>query len=154
MKRILFFVLTIALVLPSAASAAGTVYGGGVTVDKVTLISELLSKPDAYVGKTVKITGLVADVCTARGCWLEIAGDRPYELVRVKVEDGVIVFPASARGRQAAVQGIVEVLRMCPDEALRFRREEARNKGVPFDRASITGKEAALAIRATGAVIE
>ena len=154
MKRILFFVLAIALVLPSAASVAGTVYGGGVTVEKVTLVSELLSKPDAYVGKTVKITGLVADVCTARGCWLEIAGDRPYELVRVKVEDGVIVFPASARGRQAAVQGIVEVLRMCPDEALRFRREEARNKGVPFDRASITGKEAALAIRATGAVIE
>lgn len=154
MKRILFFVLTIALVLPSAASVAGTVYGGGVTVLQVTLVSELLSKPDAYVGRTVMIKGLVADVCTARGCWLEIAGDRPYELVRVKVEDGVIVFPASARGRQAAVQGMVEVLRMCPDEALRFRQEEARNKGVPFDRASITGKEAALAIRATGAVIE
>lgn len=154
MKRILFLVLTIAFVLPSAASVAGTVYGGGVTVLPVTLVSELLSKPDAYVGKTVKIKGLVADVCTARGCWLEIAGDRPYELVRVKVEDGVIVFPASARGRQAAVQGMVEVLRMCPDEALRFRKEEALKKGVPFDRASITGKEAALAIRATGAVIE
>lgn len=154
MKRILVFLTAIVFLLPSAASVAGTVYGGGVTVLKVTPISSLLSKPNAHVGRTVAIRGLVVDVCTARGCWMDIAGDRPYEKVRVKVEDGVLVFPASARGRKAAVQGIVEVLPMCPDEALRFRREEARVKGVPFDRASITGKEAALAIRATGAVIE
>ena len=105
-------------------------------------------------GKTVRVKGLVVDVCTARGCWLELAGDRPHERIRVKVEDGAIVFPASARGRQAEVQGVVEVMRMCPDEALRFRRNEAREKGVPFDPASITGKETALSIQATGAVIE
>jgi len=154
MKRASVLLLAIALVLPYAPAMAGTTYGSGAALEKSTPISAILDKPGSYSGKTVRVKGLVVDVCTARGCWLELAGDRPHERIRVKVEDGAIVFPASARGRQAEVQGVVEVMRMCPDEALRFRRNEAREKGVPFDPASITGKETALSIQATGAVIE
>ena len=89
---------------------AGTGYGSGVTLEKATTVSDIFARPDAYSGKAVKVKGLVVDVCTARGCWLDLAGDRPYEKIRVKVEDGVIVFPASARGRQATVQGVVETM--------------------------------------------
>ncbi len=153
MNRTLVTILAVLLVVPSSA-VAGTSYGGGVTLEQVSPVSDVIARPAAYSGKTVKVKGLVVAVCTARGCWLDLAGDKPYEKIRVKVEDGAIVFPPSARGKQATVQGVVETMPMCPDEARRFREAEARSKGVPFDPASITGKESSLAIRATGAVIE
>ncbi len=153
MRRIPSILIAVFLILPFGA-VAGTGYGSGVTLDRATSVSDIFARPDAYSGKTVKVKGLVVDVCTARGCWLDLGGDKRYEKIRIKVEDGVIVFPASARGRQATVQGVVELMRMCPDEARRFRQEEARAKGVPYNPAAVTGKESALAIRATGAVIE
>jgi len=153
MKRMASILIAVFLILPFGA-ATGTDYGSGVTLDKATSVSDIFARPASYSGKTVKVNGLVVDVCTARGCWLDLAGDKPYEKIRVKVEDGVIVFPASARGRRATIQGVVETMKMCPDEARRFRQEEARAKGVPYNAASVTGKERALAIRATGAVID
>ncbi len=153
MKAMPTILLAVFLILPLGAEA-GTDYGSGVTLEKAVSLSDIFATPAAYSGKSVKVKGLVVDVCTARGCWLDLAGDRQYEKIRIKVEDGVIVFPASARGRQATVQGVVELMRMCPDEARRFRQEEARTKGVPYNQAAVTGKESALAIRATGAVIE
>ncbi|MFA6148538.1 MAG: DUF4920 domain-containing protein [bacterium] len=154
MKRAIFILMVLSLALPAVPARGGTVYGSGVTVDPPTLVSDMMSRPDAYIAKTVKVKGLVLDVCETRGCWMELAGDKPGGKLRIKVEDGVIVFPQSARGRQAVVQGTVEMLRMCPEEAQRFRQIEAREKGVPFLREMVTGKESSLAIVATGAIIE
>lgn len=134
MRRILFPVVGVFLVLATPATA-GTEYGRGVTSERASSISGILAEPGAYIGKTVKVEGKVVDVCAHRGCWMDLAGDRPGQAIRVKVEDGVIVFPSSARGRQATVQGAVELMAPCPEEAA------AGGKGV-------------LAIRATGAVIE
>ncbi len=153
MKRTLLFLLAALVAVPTGV-LAGTRYGAGVTIEKAVPVSDIFTSPAAYSGKTVVVKGLVVDVCTARGCWMDIAGERPHEKIRVKVEDGAIVFPPSARGSRAAVQGVVETMKMCPDEARRFREAEAKAKGVAFDPASITGKERSLAIRATGAVIE
>ena len=52
----------------------------------------------------VSIEGVVTAVCEHMGCWMMLApagaaGEHPATL-RLKVEDGVIVFPVSARGRQ------------------------------------------------------
>ncbi len=153
MNRTLSLLVALFLILPAGA-AAGTRYGAGVTLEQASPVSEIFAAPAAYSGKTVKVKGLVVDVCTARGCWMDLASDKPYQRIRVKVEDGAIVFPPSARGRQATVQGVVETMKMCPDEARRYREAEARAKGVSFDPASVTGAESALAIRATGAIIE
>lgn len=154
MKRAIFILVVLSLALPAIPARGGTVYGSGVTVDKATPVSDMISNPGAYIGKTVKVKGQVMDVCQTRGCWMELAGDKPGGKLRVKVEDGVIVFPQSARGREAVVQGTVENLPMCPEEAQRFRRIEAGEKGVPFSNDMITGREASLAIVATGAIIE
>jgi hypothetical protein len=48
------------------------------------------------------------------GCWMTLApagvtGDTPATL-RLKVDDGVIVFPVSAKGRTAVAQGVVEAI--------------------------------------------
>ena len=45
------------------------------------------------------------NVCEKRGCWIELAGDKENTKIRVKVEDGVIVFPMEAKGKTALVEG-------------------------------------------------
>jgi hypothetical protein len=117
--------------------AAVSSYGKGVSLEKATPISAVLERPAEFSGKEVLVKGLVVDVCAARGCWMELAGDKPSQKLRIKVEDGVMVFPLSARGRQAAVQGTVRMIRLCPDEAARFG-----------------GQAEALSLEATGALVE
>ena len=47
-------------------------YGAGVTLTKATPISELYASPEKFVGKTVRVDGVVTAVCTEMGCWLAI----------------------------------------------------------------------------------
>ena len=141
------------LCLPLAASAA-TEYGRPVTLKETTKVSEILDNPGKYVGKEVKVEGLIVAVCASRGCWMELAGDRLHEKIRVKVDDGVIVFPLSARGRKAYVQGKLEALSMSAAEAKKFYVHQAEEKGVDFDPATVTGPVDFYQVRATGAVID
>ncbi|MGE5189973.1 MAG: DUF4920 domain-containing protein [Gemmatimonadota bacterium] len=139
MKRITFpamFPVAVAFVALCSLAMAGTEFGGGVTLERSSSVSDILAEPGAWVGRTVKVTGRVVDVCPHRGCWMDLAGERPGQAIRVKVEDGVIVFPASAKGRRATVQGAVEMMAPCPEEG------------------PAAGGDSVLAIRATGAVIE
>lgn len=141
------------LALPLAAPAA-TEYGQPVTVEETTKVSEILDDPEKYVGKDVKVEGMIVEVCAARGCWMEIASDRQYEKIRIKVDDGVIVFPLSARGRGALVQGKVEAVSMGAEEAKKFYAHQAEEMGRAFDPSTVTGPVKLYQVRATGAVID
>ena len=52
--------------LVSAPAAAATKYGKGVSEAASVKLSELMAKPDAYVGKVVKVEGLITGVCAKR----------------------------------------------------------------------------------------
>jgi hypothetical protein len=146
-------VLAALLTLPAAAEAA-TDYGQPITVQETTRVSDILDNPDQYIGKDVRVEGMIVEVCARRGCWMEIAGDRQYEKMKIKVEDGVIVFPLSARGKKALVQGKVEAVSMGIGEAKRYFAHQAREKGTTFDPSTVTGPVSFYQIRATGAVID
>ena len=142
-----------ALVAVPAVRAA-QVYGTTPDLAVATPVSEIFAKPADFVGKVVKVQGMIVDVCAARGCWLELGGDKPYQTIRVKVQDGVIVFPLSARGRKASVQGRLESISMSAEEARRFREHQALEKGVAFDPKAATGPLSLYQIRPTGVVVE
>lgn len=145
--------LGICLALPCAA-AEGTVYGKGVGGTEIVKVSELLDHPDQYVGKSVRIEGLVTDVCPKRGCWMEVAGDREFETLRVKVDDGVIVFPMGAKGKHAVAEGVFTKIELTKDEALQHAKHMAEERGTKFD--PETAKDlptVVYQIRGTGAVI-
>ena len=101
-----------AVVLMAAAFGAGvqaeTKYGAGVTLGKATPVSELYASPEKFVGKTVRVDGVVTAVCTAEGCWMAIgATEDPDQAVRFQAEhDGKIVFPISLKGKQASAEGV------------------------------------------------
>ena len=84
-------------------------YGTALTLTEVTKISDIYANPDKFAGKRVQVEGPVVDVCAEMGCWLALGSDKESQVLRFKVEDGVIVFPMTARGKKAKVEGIVTV---------------------------------------------
>ena len=151
MKFLVTITLAVLLLLPSAALAK--TFGSGLTLDEVTAISSIIDNPDQYVGKKVKVSGLVIDVCSKRGCWIYLAGDRDFEKMRIKVTDGEIVFPMEARGKTAVVEGVVEKFELSREEVVARRQHHAEEKGVSFDPASVTSGETVLRVRGLGADI-
>lgn len=138
----------------SALDVAGTTYGEPLTLTEVTPVSAILEDPAAYLGERVLVEGMVVEVCENRGCWMDIASDREFEKIQVKVDDGVIVFPLSARGHSALVEGLVEELALTYEEALEQARHEAEEHGEEFDPSTVPeGPQTIYRIRGLGAVI-
>jgi hypothetical protein len=131
----------------------GTSYGEPLTLTEVTPVSSILDEPDRYIGERVLVEGMVVAVCETRGCWMDIASDREFEKIQIKVDDGVIVFPLSARGRQALVEGTVEVLELTAEEALAQAQHMAEERGEDFDPSTVTGPQTIYRIRGIGAVV-
>ncbi len=131
----------------------GTLYGERPTLEDTTLVSTILSAPDSHVGRRVLVTGTVVQVCEARGCWLQLASDRPAETLKVKVEDGVVVFPMTARGKKAVVEGVVERVVMTADEARAEARRHAAETRQPFDSTAVFEPSTTYQLRGIGAII-
>ena len=115
MKRldVVLVVGCLALVVP--LSAGETKLGNGVTLKESTSIKALVEQPAAHVGKTVRIDGVATAVCTHMGCWMAVAaegaeGTAEDQTVRLKVDDGVIVFPVTAKGRKVSAEGMFEAV--------------------------------------------
>lgn len=153
MKQIVAAALLLASLAFAAVSDAKT-YGAGITLTKTTAVSDILSHPKEYLGKKVKVKGLVVAVCAKRGCWINIAGDKPFQKIQFKVEDGVMVFPMSARGKIATVEGVVEKLELTREEAIAHHKHLAMERGETFNPATVKGGEVIYRIKGTGAEVE
>src|SRR5688572_596292 len=96
-------ILALALLGVPVESNSPAAYGAAVTVAEATPIATILDAPAEYEGKVVRIEGKVSGVCAMAGCWMELE-DEARRQIRIKVDDGVIVFPADAVGRNAVAQ--------------------------------------------------
>ncbi len=136
------------------AAPAGTTFGEGVTLTSAEPIAAILANPKSYVGKTVRVEGMVTDVCPKRGCWMELAGSEPGQKLKFKVTDGVMTFPADAKGKKAVAQGVIAVRDMTLDETKENAEYEAKEYGKPYDPASITEPRSIVRLDGTGAIIQ
>ncbi len=103
-KYILLFVFTVLLSANLFADDTKK-YGKEITSTEKVKVSEILAHPENYEGKKILVEGTVLNVCAKRGCWIELASDKEFESIRVKVKDGEIVFPMEAKGKTAVVEG-------------------------------------------------
>jgi hypothetical protein len=124
--------------------AEGTKYGEGVSLKEATPIPQLLAHPDEYVGKKIRVDGMVSAVCEEMGCWIELQDASGGKGLRFKVEDGVIVFPVSAKGRKASAEGTFEKI----DLAKASQHQAADMKSDPK-----AGGTTTYLVRATGAIV-
>jgi hypothetical protein len=99
-----------------AAAGDETTYGEGVTLDQAVPVKALLASPDDYIGKTVRVDGVITGVCEKRGCWMQVTDPETGTGIRVKVDDGVIVFPYTAMGKKASAEGVFEAITLTPEQ--------------------------------------
>ena len=142
---------------PTAAPAAsatptGQSFGAGVTLADTVSIDAILADPNAFKGKTVRVEGMVLDVCPKRGCWFELAGEKPGQKLRFKVTDGEMVFPMESKGRKAVAEGVIAVKELTLEQTKERAEYEAKEYGKSYDPASITEPVAIVRIDGTGAV--
>lgn len=128
------------------AAAQETKLGAGVTMAEATPIKALIEKPADYVGKTVRIDGVATAVCEDMGCWLAVApeDDPKGATVRLKVEDGVIVFPVTAKGKKVTAQGVFEQIGAADEHANEAAGEHGKHDAKASKR---------YQIKATGAIV-
>lgn len=138
---------------PSAKVTPGQVLGRGVGKAELVAIGELTKSPAAYVGRTIRVEGVVTDVCPMAGCWIDLAGEAAGTQVHIKVDDGVIVFPKEAKGKQAAVEGVFTRIERTRDEALASAKHLAEERGEAFDPEKADIVLVTYQIKGTGAVI-
>jgi Domain of unknown function (DUF4920) len=138
---------------PVAAAPAGTAYGAGVKLATATSISDILANPDTFKGKSVRVEGMISDVCAQRGCWMELAGQAAGEKLRFKVDDGEMVFPVEAKGKYAVAEGVVAVNELSLQDSRDYAEYQAKEAGRPFDPASVTAPMRIVRLDGVGAVL-
>lgn len=127
-----------ALVLPALTVASEIErYGEPLREAKEIRIAELLEDPEQFVDQRVRVVGLVDDVCPMKGCWVDLIEKQGSEKVRFKVQDDVIVFPASAKGQEIVAEGVVKAIDLDLESARQWFAHEAEEKGESFDPESI-----------------
>ncbi len=132
MRRVLTmtFALAFLATVPVFAGGDAEEYGDGVTIEQAVAVETLLASPDDYIGKTVRIDGVITGVCKKRGCWMQVTDPDTGNGVRIKVDDGVIVFPYEAMGKKASAEGVFEAITLTPEQLqARAEQQAAEKKG-------------------------
>ena len=132
MKLLPAFLLTVGLCL-----AATLNLGGPLTLTQPDPVDKIASAPAAYVGKTIQVKGKITEVCQMMGCWMNLADPETGKLLKIKVDDGDIVFPKDSIGKLAIAEA-------------RHEAEEQRRK---FNPASVKSGATVYQIQCTGATI-
>ena len=166
MKRFLILITVLCFAAVPALAVDGKSYGEGVNLDKAIPIDTLIENADDYVGKTVRIDGVITGVCKMRGCWMQVTDKETGNGVRIKVEDGVIVFPYDSMGHEAAAEGVFEAHKLTPEQlekakAAAHNHEDGKTcDGEGEGEGAVAGCDAPVVneyvymIRGTGAVIK
>lgn len=141
------------LLLVSVCLAAEVKLGKPLTLKEPTTVASLMAKPDAWVGKTVQVKGKVSEVCQMMGCWMNLVDADSGKSIRIKVNDGEIVFPKDAAGRMAIAEGTLAKIEMSREQAVAQAKHEAEEAGRKFDPKSVKGPATSYQIQGTGAVL-
>ncbi len=128
-------------------------YGAGVVLRESVALAKVVAAPESYENKIVQVQASVVQVCPKRGCWIDIADAQGSEM-RVKVTDGEIVFPLSAKGHDVVVEGIVERIELTEEQHRAWKQHEAEELGVTFDPASVQGPTTRWRLQGLGARID
>ena len=135
MNRMIPSICVLVLLAVCASPVGAETYGDGVSLEKATPIADLMAAPASFEGQTVRVEGEINAVCENMGCWMMLQ-DGAAE-VRIKVDDGVIVFPLEAIGQRGAAQGEVSVKTMERSEWVAWHKHLAEEAGEPFDESAI-----------------
>ena len=100
-------------------------------------VDELLLSANESLGQRLLVNGIITEVCPMRGCWLQVKDYNSDSSIRIKVTDGEIVFPLSAKGKNIIAEGIFTKLELSEKQAKNWKHHLALEKGIELDTSSI-----------------
>ncbi len=133
MKSRLFLLLLILFTTPVFAN----IFGSGADMDKLIAISTVLSSPENYLDKSITVKGAIVSVCSKRGCWMKLASDRKFQTLRIKVNDGDMVFPLTAKGKTAFATGQLHAIELDREKATDYLSHLAQEANENFDPSTV-----------------
>lgn len=122
----------------SSSAHADKQFGTGADMSKLTPISSVLDKPQQYYQSPVTIKGMIVKVCKKRGCWMELASDKAYESLTIKVPDGQMVFPMSSMGKTAYATGNLKPKTLNMEQSIAHLKKQAEANKQTFDASKVT----------------
>ncbi|WDD99302.1 DUF4920 domain-containing protein [Thalassomonas actiniarum] len=131
--------LVLLMLLASWQGQAGeATFGSGADMDKLVEVSTLLASPEKYQNEASTISGKVVKVCKKRGCWMDLATDKKYQTLTIKVPDGKMVFPMSAVGKTAYATGTLSERKLDVAQTREYLAHRAQENQTRFDPASVS----------------
>ncbi len=113
-------------------------FGGKVDHQALTAISRIVAAPDSYLQKPVTVEGKIMSVCAKQGCWMQLASDAAEQQFKIKVRDGEMVFPVSAKGKKAFATGQLVKTELDLEASREHLAELAERNQTAFDANSVT----------------
>ncbi|WP_333608285.1 DUF4920 domain-containing protein [Arsukibacterium sp.] len=108
-KAIRTGVLLSAFVATGLVQAEPLQFGEVFDTTSLTSVSAIMAKPEHYLEQTLTIAGEVTAVCSKQHCWMTLATAESEPKFRIKVRDGDMVFPISAKGKTAYAHGALKL---------------------------------------------
>ena len=142
-------VLTL-LAFPSSIFAAQKL-GKPLTLDKPMTVADVMANPSPLAGKTVQVKGKISEVCQMAGCWMSLVDGE--NVLRIKVNDGDLVFPKESVGKMAIAEGKLEKMQLSREQMIARAKHEAEEQGRKFDPKSVKGGKTIYQIQGVGAVL-
>jgi len=87
------------------------------------------------------------------GCWMALADPESGKSVRIKVNDGDIVFPKDGAGRTAIAEGKFTRIELSREQAVAYLKHQAEESGKKFDAGAVKGGMTLYQVAGQGAVI-
>lgn len=131
-----------AILPPDSSHSGGWQHYGAdfqVAADQAVRCEALLADPAAWEGRTVRVTGRVADVCQSAGCWMVLTpeGGGP-SMLRVTMKDHAFSVAKDGAGRQAELEGLLVGKPVDPATVAHYQSEAGDPTLVPEAQAAST----------------
>lgn len=112
---------------------------------KVDLV-KVVANPNKFVGKVVRVNGLIVRSCKSEGCWLELAPNKDAKSIRVTMKGHAFFIPLDAAGSNIRAEGEFKVKTITADEV----KEMTEKDGAKFDKINADGTVTEVSFEATG----
>tara|TARA_Y100000816_G_scaffold261968_1_gene219357 strand:- start:471 stop:854 length:384 start_codon:yes stop_codon:yes gene_type:complete len=101
-------------------------------------ITSLINNASQFLDKKIVTEGEIVDVCPMKGCWIEIKDFDSDKIIRVKVQDDVIIFPQDSKKKKVIVNGIFTKIEFTENQAIKWKIHLAEEKGLKLEESDIT----------------
>ena len=114
-----------------------SLYGDDFNYDSIQSIPYLINNANQFLDKQIVTEGKIVDVCPMKGCWIEIKDSDSDQIIRVKVQDDVIIFPQDSKEKKVIVNGVFTKIEFTEDQAIKWKIHLAEEKGLKLEESDV-----------------